>query len=192
MRKGDAQIGLPAPVYTDTAANIEALSGVVEGATAYATDTDEPGWYDGAAWVWGSGGSGGNKTLFFNCLKGSSYSAVGDFWTTESGSECYFILLIPDDFSSLVSADVIVLPVASGSLTFSLESDYATTGEAYNTHSDSDTTGSYALTDEELIGIDVSSVLASISAGDYVGLTIEKDSAVSLKFIGLKFVYTPA
>ena len=64
MRKGDAQIGLPAPVYTDTAANIEALSGVVEGATAYATDTDEPGWYDGAAWTWGAGGSGGGDSTY--------------------------------------------------------------------------------------------------------------------------------
>jgi len=64
MRKGDEQIGLPAPVYTDTAANIEALSGVVEGATAYATDTDEPGWYDGAAWTWGAGGSGGGDSTY--------------------------------------------------------------------------------------------------------------------------------
>jgi len=56
MRKGDEQIGLPAAVYNDTAANIEALTGVAEGAVAYATDTDELGTYDGAAWVWGSGG----------------------------------------------------------------------------------------------------------------------------------------
>ena len=56
MRKGDAQIGLQAPVYTDTAANIEALTGVAEGAVAYASDTDEFGTYDGAAWTWGSGG----------------------------------------------------------------------------------------------------------------------------------------
>ena len=64
MRKGDEQIGLPAAVYNDTKANIEALSGVVEGATAYATDTDEPGWYDGATWTWGAGGAGGGNETF--------------------------------------------------------------------------------------------------------------------------------
>ncbi len=56
MKKSDTQLGLPQVVYTDTKVNIEALAGMVEGAHAYATDTDEPGWYDGAAWVWGAGG----------------------------------------------------------------------------------------------------------------------------------------
>jgi hypothetical protein len=59
MKQGDIQKGMPEIVYTDTKANIEALTGVIEGATAYATDTHEPGWYNGAAWVWGAGGGSG-------------------------------------------------------------------------------------------------------------------------------------
>jgi len=57
MKKGDTQLRLPQTVYTDTKTNIEALAGVVAGAHAYATDTDEPGWYDGAAWQWGAAGA---------------------------------------------------------------------------------------------------------------------------------------
>lgn len=54
MRHSDQQLGAPLVEYTDTKANIEALTGISEGAHAYATDTDEPGWYDGAVWQWGS------------------------------------------------------------------------------------------------------------------------------------------
>jgi len=65
MKHIDAQIGFPGVLYKDTKANVEALVGVVEGAQAYATDTDLPGWYNGGTWVWG-GGSGitrnGNTT----------------------------------------------------------------------------------------------------------------------------------
>jgi hypothetical protein len=46
--------------YVDTKANIEALTGLSEGAIAYATDTNELGSYSGAAWTWGGGGGGGH------------------------------------------------------------------------------------------------------------------------------------
>ena len=52
MRENDVQLGKPIVVYKDTKANVEALTSVVEGSYAYSTDTNEPGWYDGAAWVW--------------------------------------------------------------------------------------------------------------------------------------------
>lgn len=58
MRKGDNQVGFPQGLFSASKATIEALSGVPEGAIAYATDTNELGTYDGATWTWGGGGSG--------------------------------------------------------------------------------------------------------------------------------------
>jgi len=55
MRKGDSQLGTPYVEYPNTKANIEALTGISEGAIAYATDTNELGSYDGTAWTWGQG-----------------------------------------------------------------------------------------------------------------------------------------
>ena len=54
MRKGDLQLGFPATQYPNTKAAIEALAGVPEGSTAYATDnpTAPFGTYDGATWEW--------------------------------------------------------------------------------------------------------------------------------------------
>lgn len=52
MKHGDKQLGFPETPYTNTKSVIEALSGVVEGSVAYATDTNEVGYYNGAAWEW--------------------------------------------------------------------------------------------------------------------------------------------
>jgi hypothetical protein len=65
MIKNDRQLGTPFGLFSNTKANIEALTGLTGGETAYATDTGEDGVYDAVAeeWVWGrSGGGGGGGT----------------------------------------------------------------------------------------------------------------------------------
>lgn len=54
MKLDDQQLGKPARLYQNTKANITALSLAAgdEGCMAYATDTDEIGAFDGAAWDW--------------------------------------------------------------------------------------------------------------------------------------------
>jgi hypothetical protein len=42
--------------YVGAKAAIESLPGVPEGSLGYATDTNEPGSYDGTTWTWGGGG----------------------------------------------------------------------------------------------------------------------------------------
>jgi len=66
MRQSDVQLGLPNVMYTGAQAAVEGLAGVVEGSTAYATDLDQPGWYTGAAWVWGSSSSYIWQTFMFS------------------------------------------------------------------------------------------------------------------------------
>ena len=56
MQKNDQQLGKPQVLYKDTQTNIESLSGIVEGAVAYATDLNQQGTYNGATWDWGSSG----------------------------------------------------------------------------------------------------------------------------------------
>lgn len=52
MIRNNRVYGGPLVQYRDTKANIAALSGIEEGASAYATDTNECGSYDGATWAW--------------------------------------------------------------------------------------------------------------------------------------------
>ena len=55
MIKNDRVYATPLVQYRDTKANIEALTGIGEGAIAYATDTNEFGSYDGTTWTWMQG-----------------------------------------------------------------------------------------------------------------------------------------
>lgn len=66
MIKNDRVYGIPLCQYKDTKANITALSGVEEGAIAYATDTNEFGSFDGSTWTWGQSGSTAPTTTAAN------------------------------------------------------------------------------------------------------------------------------
>lgn len=66
MIKNDRVYGVPLVQYKDTKANIEALSGIGEGAIAYATDSNEFGSYDGTTWTWGQSGSTAPATTAAN------------------------------------------------------------------------------------------------------------------------------
>jgi hypothetical protein len=56
MIHDDKVIGFPQVPYKNTTANIEALTGVGEGAMAYSTDDNVFGTYNGATWDWATGG----------------------------------------------------------------------------------------------------------------------------------------
>jgi len=73
MRRNDKQLGYPQTDYTGTKAAIEALTGVPEGSTAYATDTNEFGSYNATTWDW-------SKTL------AASYITSGTMATARLGS----------------------------------------------------------------------------------------------------------
>lgn len=52
MKNDDRQLGKPFGEYTATKAQIEAISGLVGGETAYAEDTEQMGYYNGSSWQW--------------------------------------------------------------------------------------------------------------------------------------------
>jgi hypothetical protein len=76
MIHNDKQLGKPFVEYTATQAEIEALTGIEAGSTAFATDLEQPGWYSGTAWVWGS--SGGKYRQFVYTVSGGDFSFVID------------------------------------------------------------------------------------------------------------------
>jgi hypothetical protein len=55
MIHNDRVYGKPLIPYSDTQANIEALT-VAEGSVAYATDINKHGYYNGTSWVWDTSG----------------------------------------------------------------------------------------------------------------------------------------
>lgn len=73
----DGQVlGRPLISYKDTQTAIEALTGVVAGMTAYATDTALTGYYTGSAWVWLSVTSGSYVPIVHD-ITGAYHSTSG-------------------------------------------------------------------------------------------------------------------
>ena len=100
-------------------------------------------------------------------------------------------LVIPHDFSSLVSAVAILYPIATKvGADFDISSDYCGVGEVWNFHTEADNT----LTPNFVIGersdVDITSVLSALSAGDMLGIRVLCSAADStFRFVGIKLRY---
>jgi hypothetical protein len=112
MKQNDTQLGRPSILYSDIKSNIEALSSI-EGQFAFATDTKETGYYDGANWIWGTGqgatgptgpaGSSGpsgpmGQGISWNEVTGTSQNAVvNNGYITNNGSK--ITVTLPSTFA---------------------------------------------------------------------------------------------
>lgn len=67
-------------LFTGIKAYIESRDHVPEGATAYATDTNEFGTYNGATWTWGQGGAGDPMEDQIDVATIDDTPANGDEW----------------------------------------------------------------------------------------------------------------
>jgi len=143
MRKNDRQLGTPSLEYTDTKANIEALTGIAEGAVAYASDTDELGTYDGSVWTWGSGGGMGDVVGPASAVD-SNFAA----FNTTTGK------LIKD--SGVLTSDV------SSAVSASHTRSHAITGTS--DHTSSATPGQILKADASGLPIDATNTDAAVSA----------------------------
>lgn len=128
----------------------------------------------------------------------TDYNAnLGNIRTREIGGTGAhrFTFSIPSDFVSLVSCDLIgiISTGAAGSgRDIDLSSDYGAIGEAYNIHTESDTTTTYDFTGKanQYASIDISTVLSSLSAGDFVGVFVDHNAiGGSIDYIGIKLIY---
>lgn len=118
MKYKDKQTGGLYVLYKDTKTNIEALSNVEAGATAFATDTGEMGVYSGTSWVWGSGGGSSVNVV------GTAFN--GDAIPDNAGS-------ISDEFDSDTMANWIELDF-NNTTTWSIQNGYLRAQQSYNSN----------------------------------------------------------
>ena len=118
---------------------------------------------------------------------------LGDFGVKQnlSGSSAFIEFKCPHDFTSITSAEVIIIPAANDATAdIDVTSDYGADGEAYNTHSGSDTASTYNLTANQIFGVDVSGILSSLSANDFVGIKFINNEINVANVIGFRLRYT--
>lgn len=121
----------------------------------------------------------------------------GDFRVRNvSGTASFnFTFCIPDDFNALLSLDLLAIPDGTrADADIDLDSDYGQVGEQFDNHSETDTTSTFALVQDEIAEIDISSVFSALAAGDYCGLQVDNNisgPSFSVDYFGIRLRYTP-
>ena len=137
-------------------------------------------------------------SVFFPPFATNVAQTIGDHSSIKvnANADINFGFLIPDDFAELVSITLIGVPGAGSTgpgVDIDLDSDYATAGEAFATHSESDTTTVYDWTGlDGLISalVDLGVVLGSISANDLVGLFVDHNNiGAPVDYLGIFMLY---
>ena len=104
----------------------------------------------------------------------------------------YTTIKVPHDFTALTHCKVICFHSDTENIDWTVETDFASEGEANNTHTDSDTANAVAMTASQIASIDISNAFTGIVASDYVGVKFTLDTAAAgiLHVMGIVFKYS--
>ncbi len=126
-------------------------------------------------------------------------SSRGNFRVKVLGSDgggAYCNFHVPHDFTAISALELIGI-VGSGAAgsgkDIDLYSEHGAPGEAYDTHTEADTTSTYDLTGKTdvLHPFDISGVFSAIAAGDYCGFSLDHNTiGGSIYYLGIRLRYT--
>ena len=122
-----------------------------------------------------------------NVVQGRGGPALfGDDSTQQAAN---FSFHMPSDFTTLQRA-ILTIYTTSGSnnVSYAVYSYCAANGEIWNTSSDSIGNTTLSLTDEQIMEIDVSSVLTNIAASDHVQLVFSRNGSLGADTISTLYV----
>lgn len=125
----------------------------------------------------------------------------GDFHGKDldsSGDWAKFNFKVPHDFTTLTSCVIVVIRNSTGgtgTIDWTVTTDFGVIGEAYNINSDTVTQDGLALPEGTLFyELDIAEALTNLTAGDYVGVKLIVDatsgSAPVFFPIGITFKYS--
>jgi len=119
-----------------------------------------------------------------------SVGGYGVYKTNSAGRrETSFNFVVPADFTSLTSANILVIPDATETIQWDEYISVATTGEDYNIDDRSTLDVQQAVTINDLTQINMTGNLNGIVAGDYIGITLKSDIDY-IRTIGLHIKYS--
>jgi hypothetical protein len=97
----------------------------------------------------------------------------------------------PNDLSMVIALELIVIPghtVAAAD--YDLDSDYAAAGQAKATHSENNTAATYNVTTNQIFAVDLTTVFASLAAGDVCGVKFTNGEATgAVELLGVRLRY---
>lgn len=136
------------------------------------------------------------KTLWFEFQTSGGAEVQMGAWSgweiNADGEDAWIRGIIPDDFGSLISAEVIWYPqAATGNMRWDTLMDGAADGEAYNTEGGTEQVVTASPVADQITFSDVSTTFADLVAGDAFGFYVIRPGTGNTDgvFMGLKIVY---
>ena len=139
-----------------------------------------------------------SKEKFYQVYKGAdaTFSVVGDgvvHTQLDSGDIGYFTFLVPNDFATLTSVDLLIYPDATETLQMDVVVNIGSENEAYNTHSTTVSNTTKAVTTTLYTWWNLDSLTGNpfdaMRAGDIVSVKITSDTTLS-RVVGLRLRYS--
>lgn len=103
----------------------------------------------------------------------------------------YFSWTVPTGYSSLTSADLVVIPTTTGTFDWTINTSWAADGEDEALATDTATADGTTSTDDQMTAVDISAAFTGIAAGDYIGIKLTLDALTTttqINVVGIKFV----
>ncbi len=100
---------------------------------------------------------------------------------------------VPNDFVSLTTVKAAIVPSGTGTFDWTAGTTFGAAGEAYNANTDSATADGQAVTNLQLLELDISAAFTGIAANDIVNLNLTLDAlatASAITILGIDFKYT--
>ncbi len=136
---------------------------------------------------------GGGKSRFTPFAANASV-ANGRHATNQIGANASgnFESFAPNDMTTFIAAYLICLPGATVTgADIDIQVDYCAVGETKTQHQGSDTTSTYNLTLDQMTALEFTSILGSLSAGDFIGVYVKNNSVSGgVGYLGVLFIYT--
>jgi hypothetical protein len=148
-----------------------------------------------ATWVMEQEYFSGEYTVFFPVDPSVVYNGHSAKSIATNSDGDFGEFLIPPDFGSLVSLELIGIPAsgAHGSgKSITLESNYGGDDESCTEHNETDT-DTYTISDTaDYVGaLDLSAVFSELAAGDVCGVNVKHNSiGASVYYLGVKLTYS--
>ncbi len=142
------------------------------------TGSGLPGWrrYTGAAWE--DIGKSAKEFVVEARYTSGNYTTFGQHppKAIGIGGDVYYSFVVPDDFASLISIEVIGMADSTETIQFDVTTDFGVDGEDYFQNQDSLVDEQKAVVQNKIWFHDVSGAVTGIFGGDLVGIEINSDT----------------
>jgi hypothetical protein len=147
---------------------------------------------NGLLWVPPNFGAGTSVTV----PESFNNYGTGENANTSQVTQIYFTLLIPSDFSTLVSAAIVMLTTSATNLRNDVATSFAAKDEAFNAHTDSIAENTFAMGENTIEHLNIAGALTGLAAGDVLGILLTRhgddaaDTVGTLDVLGVYIEYS--